>query len=178
MEWVFIIAIAFLLSIVIRTYVLDTRIVPTGSMLPTIQLQDRLIVDKFVYKFKPLERGDVIVFKAPDSADEDLDLVKRLIGLPGEEVQIKDGKVWIDGKCLNEPYVSSPPNYEYGPVVVPEGQYFFLGDNRNQSKDSHIWGFMPSENVLGRVWVRYWPLSGIGHLQGAPDPYFCEESNS
>jgi len=173
-EWVVIIVIAFVLSIVIRTFIIDTRIVPTGSMLPTIQLQDRLIVDRLFYKFSKIERGDIIVFQATENSHEELDLVKRVIGLPGEKVQIKNGKVYINDKPLYEPYIKEPPDYEYGPVIVPENSYFMLGDNRTASKDSHVWGFLPEENILGKVWIRYWPLNKIGALTPPPEDYFTE----
>lgn len=177
-EWVVIIAVAFVLSIVIRNYVVDTRIVPTGSMLPTIQLQDRLIVDRLFYKYDIIERGDIIVFQAPVAAMEDKDLVKRVIGLPGEKVEIKNSKVYIDGKALNEPYIGSPVNYEYGPITVPEDSYFMLGDNRGASKDSHVWGFLPSDKILGRVWIRYWPLKEFGILNILPEEYFEQASDN
>jgi len=163
-EWVVIIAVAFVLSIVIRNYVVDTRIVPTGSMLPTIQLQDRLIVDRLFYQYDTIDRGDIIVFQAPEAAQEDKDLVKRVIGLPGEKVEIKNSKVYIGDQALDEPYIVSPADYEYGPVTVPEDSYFMLGDNRTASKDSHIWGFLPSDKILGRVWIRYWPIKEFGAL--------------
>ncbi|MGI5901007.1 MAG: signal peptidase I [Desulfitobacteriia bacterium] len=171
-EWILIIVIAFILSLVIRHFFIDTRIVPTGSMLPTIQLNDRLIVDRFFYKFKPIERGDIVVFKAPDNSMEDKDLVKRVIGLPGETVEIKNGKVYINDRPLNEPYVEYQANYEYGPEKVPEGTYFMLGDFRSESKDSHIWGFLPEEKIIGKVWIRYWPLENIGKLKKPPQNYF------
>jgi len=174
-EWIIIIAIAFVLSIVIRNYLIDTRIVPSGSMLPTIQLQDRLIVDRAFYKYDTIERGDIIVFKAPEAADEDLDLVKRAIGLPGEKLEVKQGIVYINDKMLNEPYVVEPADYDYGPVEIPEDSYFMLGDNRRYSKDSHVWGFVPSDNILGRVLIRYWPLEGFGHLVKAPEVYFADK---
>lgn len=177
MEWVIIIAVAFVLSIVIRNYVVDTRIVPTGSMLPTIQLQDRLIVDRLMYKYDTINRGDIIVFEAPEAAQEDKDLVKRVIGLPGEKVQIKNGKVFINDKALNEPYIVTPADYDYGPVDVPPDSYFMLGDNRRASKDSHVWGFLPSDKILGRVWVRYWPLDKFGSLGKVPEQYFAEVGN-
>lgn len=174
-EWILIIGVAFILSLVIRNYLVDTRIVPTGSMLPTIQLQDRLIVDRFAYNFGELKRGDIIVFEAPESAHEDKDLVKRLIGLPGEKVEIKNGNVLINDKVLNEPYIENKADYNYGPVTVPQHSYFVLGDNRRQSKDSHVWGFLPSDKVLGRVWIRYWPLTAIGSLGEVPENYFSKE---
>jgi len=173
-EWVIIIAVAFLLSLVIRNYLIDTRIVPTGSMLPTIQLDDRLIVDRFFYQYGTIERGDIIVFEAPDETLEDKDLVKRVIALPGEKVQIKNGKVFINDRALIEPYIAEPPDYEYGPETVPDEAYFMLGDNRNLSRDSHYWGFLPAKNILGKVWVRYWPLDSIGSLEKAPENYFAD----
>lgn len=157
---------------------MDTRIVPTGSMLPTIQLQDRLIVDRIFYKSDTIKRGDIIVFEAPESAEEQLDLVKRVIGLPGERVQITNGKVYINDQALNEPYIKEPMDYEYGPVMIPSDSYFMLGDNRTASKDSHIWGFLPSNKILGRVWIRYWPFDKFGSLTAAPEKYFLEVDES
>lgn len=174
LEWVVIIAVAFVLSVIIRNFIVDTRIVPTGSMLPTIQLQDRLIVDRLFYKYSTIKRGDILVFTAPEQAQEDLDLVKRVIGLPGEKVEIKNGKVYIEDKALNEPYIMAPPDYNYGPVTVPPNSYFMLGDNRRASKDSHIWGFLPADKILGRVWIRYWPLERFGSLGKVPEPYFTQ----
>jgi len=174
-EWVIIIAVAFLLSLVIRNYLIDTRIVPTGSMLPTIQLQDRLIVDRFFYKYGSIKRGDIIVFTAPEGIPQDEDLVKRVIGLSGEKVQVKNGKVYINDKALNEPYIAEQPNYEYGPVTVPANSYFMLGDNRNLSRDSHYWGFLAANKILGRVWIRYWPVTHFGSLGKVPENYFAGE---
>lgn len=173
-EWVVIIAIAFVLSIVIRNYLVDTRIVPTGSMIPTIQLQDRLIVDRFFYKHNPIERGDIVVFSAPVAAAEDKDLVKRVIGLPGEKLEIKSGTVFINDRMLAEPYIENPADYDYGPVDIPDDSFFMLGDNRKYSKDSHVWGYVPAENLLGKVWIRYWPIERLGHLTQAPEEYFAD----
>ncbi len=174
-EWVIIIAIAFVLSIVIRNYLIDTRIVPTGSMLPTIQLQDRLIVDRVFYKYDTIERGDIIVFSAPVASEEDKDLVKRAIGLPGEKLEVKDGAVYINDKVLNEPYVVEPADYNYGPVTIPDDSYFMLGDNRRYSKDSHVWGYVSADDILGRVWIRYWPMEEFGYLAKAPEVYFADK---
>lgn len=164
MEWGLIIVIAWVLSFGIRTYVLDTRIVPTGSMLPTIQLQDRLIFDKLFYRYDKLERGDIIMFKAPEGSGEHDDLVKRIIGLPGETLEVREGKVWINGEALEEPYLNEMPEYELKPTNIPEHSYMVFGDNRNNSKDSHVWGFVPTANIEGRVLVRYWPLERWGAL--------------
>ncbi|GAB6153979.1 signal peptidase I [Desulfosporosinus burensis] len=166
LEWLGIIAFAFFLFITIRTFLLDTRIVPTASMLPTIQLQDRLIVDKLLFKFSYIERGDVVVFRAPPSSGEKDDLLKRVIGLPGEEIEVKDGIVLVNGDALEENYLQEKPNYQYNSVRVPPDSYFVLGDNRRSSNDSHMWGFVPKQNIEGKVWIRYWPLNSFGTLKG------------
>lgn len=163
-EWVQVLAFALILSFVVRTFLLDNRIVPSGSMLPTIQLQDRLIVDKLLFKFSEIKRGNIVVFRAPPNSGEKDDLVKRVIGLPGEEIQVKNGKVLVNGVALEENYLLEKPNYQYDPVTVPADSYFVLGDNRRSSNDSHIWGFLSKQNILGKVWIRYWPLSTFGKL--------------
>ncbi len=156
---------AFIFSWGIRATVADARVVPTGSMLPTIQLQDRLVVDKISYKFSEVNRGDVVVFRPPSNVDQSgTDWVKRVIGLPGEKVEIRDGKVFINEQELTEPYELEKPNYTYDPIIVPEGSYFVLGDNRNHSKDSHYWGVLSNQNIVGKVFIRYWPLDGFGSL--------------
>ncbi len=145
--------------------VADARVVPTGSMLPTIQLQDRLIVDKISYNFSEVKRGDVVVFRPPSNVDQSgTDWVKRVIGLPGEKVEIRNGEVFINEQELTEPYEMEKPNYKYGPFVIPEGSYFVLGDNRNNSKDSHYWGELSNQNIVGKVFIRYWPLDHFGPL--------------
>ncbi|UWG99095.1 signal peptidase I [Dehalobacter sp. DCM] len=170
-EWVIIIAVAFALSLVIRNFLIDTRIVPTGSMLPTIQLEDRLIVDRFFYKYGDIQRGDIIVFEAPDEIMKDEDLVKRVIGLPGETIQVTNSKVYINGQVLDEPYVESSANYEFGPYTIPEGTFFMMGDNRPISYDSHRWGALDGEKIIGKVWVRYWPFDRLGPLTKLPEDY-------
>lgn len=169
LEWALLLLLAWVISSLVRAYVLDTRIVPTGSMIPTIQLQDRLIVDKLFFKFGELKRGDVVVFKAPPAAHESDDLVKRIIGLPGDKVEVSDGVVYINDQELYEPYLRESPQYNFGAFIIPEDSYFVLGDNRNNSKDSHIWGILPAENISGRVLIRYWPLNSFGKLAELPE---------
>ncbi|CAA7601942.1 Peptidase S24/S26, beta-ribbon domain protein [Acididesulfobacillus acetoxydans] len=165
LELVEIVLIAFVLSWAIRTYVIEARVIPTGSMLPTIQLQDRVIVDKFFFKyFDHIRRGDIIVFRPPAAAHSQEDFIKRVIGLPGDKIQIKDHKTYVNGKALYEPYLLAPEQGSYGPVVVPPGDLFVMGDNRNNSDDSRVWGFLPLKNVTGRALFRYWPLSRFGPL--------------
>ena len=177
-EWVLVFVAAFVLSLVLRNFVIDGRVVPTGSMLPTIQLKDHVMVDRLFYKMGDLERGDIIVFMAPEHPDlADLAgqaMVKRLIGLPGETVEVRDGYVWIDGRVLNEPYVISGGKTasEFASVKVPEGCYFVLGDNREGSKDSRTWGFLDQKLVIGHVLFCYWPLENFGGLAKPPAKYF------
>ena len=161
-----IVVFSLALSWGLRATVVDARVVPTGSMLPTIQLQDRLVVDKISYRFSEVKRGDVVVFHPPSSVDQSgTDWVKRVIGLPGDKVEIRDGKVFINDKELTEPYELQKPNYSYGPIVVAEGSYFVLGDNRNDSLDSHYWGVLQKQNIVGKVLIRYWPLNRFGPLE-------------
>lgn len=156
---------SFVFSWGLRATVVEARVVPTPSMLPTIQLQDRLVVEKISYKFSDVKRGDVVVFRPPSNVDESgIDWVKRVIGLPGDKVEIKDGKVFINEKELNEPYELEKPNYTFGPIVVPDGSFFVLGDNRNNSYDSHEWGVLSDQNIVGKVLIRYWPLNRFGQL--------------
>lgn len=164
-ETVEILIFAFVLSWGLRSTVVEAMTIPTGSMLPTIQLQDRVIVDKIFYKFSKISRGDIIVFHPLKSVDSSGDLwIKRVIGVSGDTVQIKDGKVFINGQALTEPYEMAKPNYNYGPLLIPKDSYFVLGDNRNDSLDSHLWGVLPAENIVGKALVKYWPLNQFGLL--------------
>lgn len=124
------------------------------SMRPTLQDGEYILVNKLAYKTGEPQRGDIVVFVFPVNPQEDL--IKRVIGLPGETVSIYNGIVSVDGAPLTEPYIASPPTYD-GDWIVPEGQLFVLGDNRNDSRDSHSWGLLPIENVIGRAVLIYWP---------------------
>lgn len=165
LELVEIVLVAFALSWFLRTFVVEARIVPTGSMLPTIQLQDRVIVDKFYFKyFDQIHRQDIIVFRPPPSAHATDDFIKRVIGLPGDKIEIRNGKTYVNGQVLYEPYILAPAKQNFGPVVVPKDSLFVMGDNRNNSDDSRIWGFLPISNVTGRAIWRYWPLNRFGPI--------------
>jgi signal peptidase I len=124
------------------------------SMNPTLQDGEYILINRLAYKLGDPVRGDIVVFRFP--MDPNQDLIKRVIGLPGESITVQDGKVMINGIPLEEPYIAAPPIYN-DTWVVPEGQLFVLGDNRNESKDSHEWGFLPLENVVGRAILIYWP---------------------
>ena len=135
-----------------------------SSMEPNLHHGEFVIVSKVNYRLGEPERGDVVVFDFPRNITEEY--IKRVIGLPGEEIQIKDGQVLVDGVALVEPYLKMEPRYE-GEWVVAEGELFVLGDNRNNSSDSHNWGMVPMENVVGEALLVYWPPSSWGVINGA-----------
>jgi len=164
-ELVEIVLIAFALSWVLRTYVIEARKIPTGSMLPTIQLEDRVIVDKFFFKrFDHISPGDIIVFHPPPSAHATDDYIKRVVGLAGDKVEIRNKTTYVNDQPLYEPYLLEKSNNDFGPIFVPNDSVFVMGDNRNNSADSREWGFLPMQNITGRTLFRYWPLDQIGAL--------------
>jgi len=124
------------------------------SMIPTLQNGEYILVNKLAYKTGQPNRGDIIVFRLP--GDESQDLIKRVIGLPGDTVHVGNGVVTINGEKLLEPYIAQAPNY-FGDWTVPDGSLFVLGDNRNDSRDSHQWGLLPLENIIGKSVLIYWP---------------------
>ncbi|MFO7171572.1 MAG: signal peptidase I [Bacillota bacterium] len=162
-EWIRDLILMLALALAFRAGVAEARQIPTPSMVPTILPGDRVLVDKLFFRFDELERGDIVVFRPPGGGK--LDYIKRVIALPGEEVAVRDGRVWINGQPLEEPYIAEPPAYEYGPVRVPEGKVLVLGDNRNNSQDGHIWGLLDIKAIKGRAVFRFWPLSRWGPLK-------------
>lgn len=125
-----------------------------SSMIPTLHNGEFVLVNRLAYRTGSLQRGDIIVFRSINQ--DDLDLIKRIIGLPGDDVLIQNGQVIVNGQALVEPYIAAPPRYS-GEWRVPEGHLFVLGDNRNDSSDSHQWGLLPMENVIGKAVLIYWP---------------------
>jgi len=165
-ETLSIVIIAFILAMILRSFVIEGRIIPSESMVPTLKVGDRVMVNKFIYYFKEPQRGDVIVFHPPEILNSKDDYIKRVIGLPGEKVEMKDNKVYIDGKPLVEPYLAEPVNYTFGPVVVPEDSLLVLGDNRNNSFDSHMWNaWLSRDQIKGKAFVIYWPIKEIKLLE-------------
>jgi signal peptidase I len=179
--------IAVVLALFIRTFVVQAFKIPTGSMEQNLLIGDHLLVNKFVLgpqrsglerallPMKDIQRRDVVVFKYPE--DPERDFIKRVIGLPGDQIELRRKRVYLNGQLLDEPYVyylenppplpqemdspasqgtSGDPREEYGPVTVPPGHFFVMGDNRDNSQDSRYWGFLPRENVKGRALVIYW----------------------
>jgi signal peptidase I len=151
---------ALILALVLRTFVVQAFWIPSGSMIPTLMPGDRVLVAKFWYRFAEPKRGQIVVFRYP--LDPTRDFVKRLIALPGETVEIKNGVVYINGEVLEEPYVKNRDFLSMEKTTVPRGQYFMMGDNRPNSQDSRFWGFVPRNYLLGPAFLRYWPLSRIG----------------
>lgn len=167
------IGLSAILAMGIRHFVAEARYIPSGSMLPTLQINDRLIVDKLMYRFGEPQRGDIVVFSPTDALQKQNfkdAFIKRVIGLPGETVEVKGGRVYINDLPLQEQYIDEEPHYQYGPVTVPENEYLVLGDNRNNSYDSHYWGFVPREKIIGRAVIRFWPPNRLGELD--PDPTY------
>jgi signal peptidase I len=162
---------AAVLAFGIRSCVAEARFIPSESMLPTLEIDDRLIIEKISYRFRKPERGDVVVFSPTEALQEQNyreAFIKRVIGLPGDVVEVKDGKVYVNSQQLTEKYILDAPNYNYGPIKVPSDRYLVFGDNRNNSYDSRYWGFVPLENLIGRAAIRFWPLDRLGPLDSEP----------
>lgn len=136
------------------------------SMEPTLHTNQYLLVNKVSYMVGEPKRGDIVVLRFPQ--DPRRDFIKRVIALPGEEVEVKGGTVYIDGKPLDEPYIQDRPAYTYPKKRVPENEYFVLGDNRNNSHDSHVWDWLPRDYLIGKAWVSYWPAAEWGVVQHDP----------
>ncbi|HAY85615.1 MAG TPA: signal peptidase I [Chloroflexi bacterium] len=151
-------ALALVLFIVINSLTARVR-VDGPSMEPSYYHNNRVVVLKVAYLFGDIQRGDVIVFPAPPNPDEDY--IKRVIGLPGDEVMVSDGKVYVNGETLEEPYINAPPINSMRPVNVPEDMVFVMGDNRNVSSDSRSWGPLPIEDIIGKAVFVYWPMEEI-----------------
>jgi signal peptidase I len=182
LEWVVLIAIALGIALLIKSFLFQAFYIPSESMKPTLNVGDRVLVNKLSYDLHDVNRGDIVVFEAPPRAQSGgiEDLVKRVIGRPGETVTFRDGQVFIDDRPLNEPYLEdgvtttpsgetippgcgAPANGEPG-CVVPPGTVFMMGDNREASKDSRVFGPIEQDTIVGRVFVRIWPLSDLGFL--------------
>jgi len=177
-EWIESIIIAFILAVVIRTFVVQAFKIPTGSMRLTLLEGDIILVNKFLYgakipftdlrlpKVRDPQRGDCIVFIYPENPKKDF--IKRLVGLPGEVLEIRSGTIFINGKPVLDPVFSKIYYYNKGDLaeegkvtIIPQDSYFVLGDNSASSQDSRYWGFVPKQNILGKAILIYWPLKRI-----------------
>jgi signal peptidase I len=162
-EYIEAIALALLLALLIRTFVVQAFRIPSGSMIPTLLVGDQILVDKVAFRFRKPQRGEVIVFKYP--GDETRDFIKRIIGLPGEKLEVRNRKVFINDKEMQDGAFAYheifdnfriPPRDDFGPVSVPDKHYFVMGDNRENSQDSRFWGFLEEEKIIGRAFIIYW----------------------
>ena len=161
------VAIALVLALLIRMFVAEPRYIPSNSMLPTLHIGDRLVVEKVSYLFQSPQKGDIVVFEPPEQLQslgyrKDQVFIKRIIGKPGQIVSVNNGKVYINEQPLSEDYIAEPPAYQLVPVQIPQDEFFVMGDNRNDSNDSHVWGFLPKQNIIGRAVFRFFPLDRIG----------------
>jgi signal peptidase I len=175
-ENIILVAIALCLAFLIRTFIAEPRYIPSESMIPTLHTGDRLVVEKISYRLHPAKFGDIVVFQPPQQLQnqgyaKDQAFIKRIIARDGEEVRIADGIVYLNGKPLQETYIAEPPARPYPDkqdttacqqVKVPANEFFVLGDNRNDSRDSRYWCFLPQENIIGRAVFRFWPLDRFG----------------
>lgn len=189
-DWIPTIIAAVITAFVIKTFGVASYYIPSESMVPTLEIQDRLLVNRFSYRFyfaEP-ERGDIMVFRPADKPN--VDFIKRVIGVPGDEIQVKDGAVFVNGEKLEESYIKEPPEYSLPnadfefrnkdaniittnkdgePVVkIPEGYYFMLGDNRNDSNDSHVWGLQKRKDIQGKALFIFWPFNRVKLLGDRP----------
>jgi signal peptidase I len=149
----------------VRPFVLEAFRIPSESMVPTLEVGDRVLANKFIYRFTEPERGDIVVFESVGEGD-DQKLIKRVVALPGDEVEVRSGTLLVNGEEQEEPYLNKelPFNGSYEPTEVPEGEVFVMGDNRANSADSRVFGPLPVENIEGEAFMRFWPVSEIRSL--------------
>lgn len=153
---------AVLIAFLINLFLAQATQVYGQSMEPTLHSDQRLVVEKVSYRFHGPRRGDIVVLKSPQSSEL---LIKRVIGLPGETIEIRQGQVYINGQELDEPYLERSKGGNWGPIIVPPLHVCVLGDNRSFSNDSRAFGMVPIESIVGRAWVSYWPLDKVGALR-------------
>jgi signal peptidase I len=174
-EWVAVIVGAVVLALVIKTFLFQAFYIPSESMVSTLEVGDRVLVNKLSYRLHDINRGDIVVFERPEadeSNDGIEDLIKRVIGLPGDSLVIKDGRILINGQLLEEPYLDEGVTTQAGPIacaeadpcVIPDDMVWVMGDNRGSSRDSRWFGPIPDDDVIGRAFFRIWPLNRVGVL--------------
>jgi signal peptidase I len=159
------VALALFVCVLALAFLFQPFKVEGTSMQPRLAEDERILVNKLVYRLRPVHRGEVVVFWFP--GDPERSFIKRVIGIPGDRVEIRAGTVYVDGERLREPYLR--PDYreveDFGPVTVPPSDYFVLGDHRNVSNDSRSWGMVPARLIYGKAFLRYWPLSRAGWIE-------------
>lgn len=166
-ELALLVLIAFSLAWLIKSFVMQPFYIPSASMEPTLVPHDHVLVNKFIYRFQDPRRGDIMVFEYP--LDPNKDYIKRLVGVPGDRIKVVGGVVYRNGEKLKEPYLANPGDSSDfpaggGQIVVPKNKYFMMGDNRGNSADSRMWGFLPKKNVVGKAFVIYFPFTRVGSV--------------
>lgn len=161
------VAISMVIALAVRLFIAEPRFIPSNSMDPTLHIGDRLLVEKLSYRVHPPHHGDIVVFEPPPQLQaigyrREQAFIKRVMGLPGDTMAVHQGQVYRNDQPLTETYILASPNYEMNPVTVPDNALFVMGDNRNDSNDSHVWGFLPIENVIGHATLRFWPPDNLG----------------
>ena len=164
-----------IIALLLRWQAVEPRWIPSGSMVPTLQIQDRILIEKITPRLnrrlnKQIKRDTIVIFKPPEALtktgyNEKSALIKRVIGLPGDKLEIHNGKLLRNDKEIYEPWIKEPIQYEMKVLEVPDQSIWVMGDNRNNSLDSHLWGPLPQENIIGTAIFRYWPLKGIGPIR-------------
>ena len=163
-ELVVTLILAVVIAAILKFFIVDSCRILSESLASTFNTGDRIIVFKLSYLFEEPERGDIIIFEPPAEMDEGADFIKRIIGLPGETVEVRSGEgVYINGEFLEESYINEIPSYDFGPVTVPENSYIVFGDNRNRSADSHYWSypFISFEDIDGKALFKYFPFTDM-----------------
>ena len=163
------------IALIIRWQVIEPRWIPSGSMLPTLEIQDKILVEKVSPKIISKSdlskfRSKIIVFNVPQQLidagyKDDTALIKRVIGVPGDKIEVKDGKLYVNDIAQDNHIIDKNINYSLDPLIVPDKSLWVMGDNRNNSMDSHIWGFLPYEKIIGKAIFRYWPINKLGPIR-------------
>ena len=165
LEYLVILLVSFALVFgFVRPFVMEAFWIPSGSMIPTLEIGDRVLVNKFIYRFTEPKRGDIIVFTSVDDPEEDL--IKRVVALPGDTVAVRHGHLILNGERQKEPFLNKnlPDRSFYAKTTVPKGHVFVMGDNRGNSADSRVFGPLPKKNIEGEAFLRFWPPHRIGLL--------------
>ena len=163
LEYLVILLVSFALVFgFVRPFVMEAFWIPSGSMIPTLEIGDRVLVNKFIYRFTEPKRADIVVFTSVDNPKEDL--IKRVVGVPGDKVAVRKGKLFLNGEPQKEPYTNKklPDRSFFARTTVPRGHVFVMGDNRGNSADSRVFGPLPKKNIEGEAFLRFWPPHRIG----------------
>lgn len=164
-----IIGIGLILAILIRTFIAEPRYIPSESMFPTLGIGDRLVIEKVSYHFHKPDKGDIVVFSPPPQLQmlgyqKDQAFIKRIIAKEGDRIKVENGIVYVNDQALKENYIQEKPYYDLSPLEIPPGYLFVMGDNRNNSNDSHIWGLLPEKNIIGHAIFRFFPFERFGKM--------------